>query len=138
MKPTGRRKPGEIRTEDNVKDLAHAWYKDRAAFSFSPVSNGMGVHGLPDRMGCVPVVVTIDMVGKEIGLFIAVEAKRPGRRGEKNRGMKQHQVDRATEIIEASGISICCDGREDLAGLDVLLDILCHTKSPKPAEPFPN
>ena len=78
----------------------------------------MGTHGIPDRIGCVPIVVTPEMVGKRLGLFVAVESKRPGRRGEKDRGMKQNQKDHMDAINHTGGIAICCDGVDDLQLLE--------------------
>lgn len=105
-------------TEDDVKDLVKEWYGARAAWHYAPIQNGMGVHGIHDRVGCVPIVVTPQMVGKRIGLFVSVESKRPGRRGEKDRGMSAHQRDHMNDINAAGGVAICCDGAEDLADLD--------------------
>ena len=130
MKPTGRKKPGELRDEGDVKALVQDWFNDHDGWHYAPVQSGLGVHGIHDRLGCVPIVVTPEMVGKRIGLFVSVESKKPGRRGEKHRGMSQHQFDHMNAINEAGGISICCDGKEDLAGLDLLLYILRSTKRP--------
>ena len=105
-------------SEADVKSVVKKWYEINHAWSFSPVSNGMGVHGIHDRLGAVPVVVTPAMVGKTVALFVSVESKRPGRRGESRRGMSQHQYDHMVDIKAAGGFSICCDGYEDLAELD--------------------
>lgn len=105
-------------TENHVKDLVLDWYKAHNAYNFAVVQNGMGVHGILDRNGCLPLTVTPAMVGKVVGLYIGVESKRPGRRGEKNRGMSPHQFDHMTAINAAGGLAICCDGYEDLAELD--------------------
>lgn len=117
-------------TEDHVKDIVHDWYKDHDAFSWATVQNGMGIHGIHDRTGVVPIIVTPEMVGKRIGLFVSVESKRPGRRGEKDRGMSKHQVLFQAGVIQAGGLSICCDGYEDLAVLDRLLAFLQHGTIP--------
>lgn len=106
------------RTENDVKAQVKDWYDQRAAWHYAPIQNGLGVHGIHDRIGCMPVVVTPEMVGKRIGLFVSVESKRPGRRNEKDRGMSKHQVEHMRAIREAGGLSICCDGVEDLASLE--------------------
>ncbi len=113
-------------TEDDVKDILKDWFTAHAAWHYAPIQNGLGVHGIHDRIGCVPVTVTPAMVGKRIGLFVSVEAKRPGRRGEKNRGMSTHQYNHMIDIIVASGISLCCDGQEDLDLLDAEIRGLLH------------
>lgn len=105
-------------TENDVKELVKDWYDDLKAWHYAPVQTALGVHGIHDRIGCVPVVVTPEMVGKKIGLYVSVEAKRPGRRGEKRRGMSTHQELNLTDTVAAGGLSICCDGAEDLTGLD--------------------
>ena len=126
----------KITTENDVKTLVHDWYKARNAFSWATVQNGMGIHGIHDRTGVVPVIVTPEMVGKRIGLFVSVEAKRPGRRNEQDRGMSKHQVifmvgeDGKGGVIGAGGVSICCDGQEDLDTLDYLFRHLTGTSLP--------
>lgn len=41
------------------------------------ISTGMA-NGAPDLVGWMPVVVTPDMVGRTVALFVGIEAKRPG------------------------------------------------------------
>mgnify|MGYP001565591909 CR=1 FL=1 len=111
-----------IESENDVKDkLVKPWYDARGAWHYAPIQNGMGEHGIHDRIGCVPVVVTQEMVGKKIGLFVSVEAKRPGRREEKDRGMSHHQNAHMNDINEAGGISVVADSKEDLNILDWLI-----------------
>ena len=45
-----------------------------------PVQTGYGKTGVPDHLYCVPVTITPDMVGKTYGMFIAIEAKRFGKK----------------------------------------------------------
>lgn len=65
--------------EGKVKDACKRRLKQLGAYYFMPVSNGMGKHGIPDIIVCLPVEVTQDMVGKKLGVFCAVETKAPGR-----------------------------------------------------------
>lgn len=116
----------EIKTENRVKEIVKAWFDQHGAWSYAPVQNGLGVHGVHDRLGCLPIVVTPQMVGKRIGLFVSVESKRPGRRGEPNRGMSKHQVDHMTDIRAAGGLSICCDGYADISHLEAQLQTLLN------------
>lgn len=104
----------ELTTENAVKDVVRQWCDAQGAFHFAVVQNGMGVHGIHDRLIALPLTVTPAMVGKKIALFVSIEAKRPGRRGEKNRGMSKHQVLFWEGVTGAGGLSICCDGQEDL------------------------
>ena len=110
-------------TEPKVKDKVKAWYDRLGAWSYAPIQNGMGVHGIPDRVGCVPVVITQEMVGKVFGMFVAIEAKGEGRRGEKDRGCTPNQVEQLKGIGEAKGVALVCDGDEDLRSLDWILQI---------------
>jgi len=108
----------KITTEAHVKQLVKEWYEQRGAWSYSPIQNGMGVHGIPDRVGCVPIVVTQAMVGKRIGLFVAIEAKAPGRRGEAREGCSVHQANHLRDINAAAGVGEKVDGKEELSAVD--------------------
>lgn len=66
--------------EGAVKKDVAVWLKAKQAWSFRPVSNGMGQHGIPDIIACIPITITPDMVGRKLGLFAGIETKAPGRR----------------------------------------------------------
>lgn len=110
-----------VETENDVKKLVKKVFDDRLAWSYAPIQTGMGAHGIPDRVGCMPVRITPEMVGSVVGLFVAVEAKRPGRRGEKNAGATGQQVDQLRDIIDAGGIAMLVDGEDDAAILRIAL-----------------
>lgn len=114
----------ELKSENDVKDSIKQWLDRRNAWSYAPIQNGMGVIGIHDRIACLPVTVTEAMVGKRIGLFLSIEAKAPGRRGEDDRGLSKHQRRHMNAIHMAKGISLVCDGLEDLGELEQLLDRL--------------
>ena len=117
-----KRKPKvKLKPESDVKTLVSDWFKSLSAWHYAPIQNGLGVHGIHDRVGCVPVTVTPGMVGKKIGLFVSVEAKAEGRREEERRGMSTHQYNHMTDILTAGGLSIVCDGQEDLDKLSCRL-----------------
>lgn len=109
----------KITTENHVKEMVKTWFDDRQAWSFAPIQNGLGVHGIHDRVGCVPVTITPEMVGEQIGVFVSVECKKPGRRGEQNRGLSKHQQLVMDAIHDAYGLTVVCDGFEDLERLNV-------------------
>jgi hypothetical protein len=111
----------KIETEGDVKDLVMQWYKQRSGFSYAPVQNGLGVHGVHDRVGVIPIVVTPEMVGKTVGVFASVECKKPGRRNERDRGMSRHQVMFLEGVRVAGGLSKCVDGYEDLEVLEGMI-----------------
>jgi hypothetical protein len=104
--------------ENDVKKLVLKWFKKRLGWSYAPIQNGLGAHGIPDRVGCVPVKITPEMVGKTIGVFVAIESKRPGRRGEALGGATGPQVDQLRGIISARGMGSMCDSQNDLDKLD--------------------
>lgn len=109
------------KTENDVKDLVKDWFEAHSAWHYAPIQNGLGVHGIHDRIGCVPVRITPEMVGSTIGRFVSIESKRPGRRGEENRGMTKHQFNNLKDIGLAGGVSVVCDGEDDLAVTEALL-----------------
>lgn len=125
----------KIETEAHVKELVREWFKARGGWRFSPVQTGMGEHGIPDSVGGVPILVTPEMVGRTICISVTVEAKKPGRRGEKDRGMSKHQVLFQERVRAAHGISVCCDSIEDLQWLDRDIRALQYAK-PSPVEFF--
>ena len=86
--------------ESKVKKKVKAWlYKTfPSVFEFMPVSNGMGKHGIPDHIACVPVVITDEMVGETIGVFVGIEAKT------EVGVLSRHQERRIEEIVDAGGI----------------------------------
>ena len=81
---------------------------DHGVFSVPIAANGMGVSGISDRLGV------------KDGVFIAIEVKRPGRRGEANRGCSALQVKFLQQITEKGGIGFVFDGEDDDA--EKLLD----------------
>lgn len=64
-------------------------------------ATGMGVSGVSDRL-CV-----------KHGVFIAVEAKRPGRRGQTNRGCSALQAKFLNSVATHDGIALVFDGEDD-------------------------
>src|SRR3972149_10878413 len=114
----------KIETENQVKALVKKWFDAQQAWSYAPIQNGLGVHGIPDRIGCMAVVVTQAMVGKKLGLFVAVEAKRPGRESEVHGGLTRHQLNNLDAIFLAGGIAEVCDGEADIVELDITLERL--------------
>lgn len=110
--------------ENDVKELVKDWFETHDGHSFPISNNGMGVHGLPDRVGCIPVVVTPEMVGKRIGVFVGLEAKAPGRRGQKLGGASQQQLGQLESILSAAGLAGLVDCQPDLDRMDAILSAL--------------
>lgn len=55
--------------EGKVKEAVKKFLKARGVWFYMPVSNGMGRHGIPDIICCVP----------PSGKFLAIECKAPGK-----------------------------------------------------------
>ena len=108
----------KVVTENHVKALVKKWFDDRGAWSFAPIQNGLGVHGIPDRVGCVPLTITANMVGMQLGVFVAVECKKPGRRKEARQGLSAHQEIVIKDIVTAHGIAHRVDGPDELLAVD--------------------
>ena len=65
--------------EGRVKLAVRKRLKALGYWHYFPVQNGLGCVGIPDVIGCKPVTITSEMVGKTIGVFFAVETKAPGK-----------------------------------------------------------
>ena len=77
-------------------DYTHSgWY-------YMPVSNGMGVHGIPD------------FIGHYRGEFFAIEAKAPGKTASPLQEIQLHAIDRT------GGVCGVVDGEESMAQFMIL------------------
>jgi len=68
---------------------------------FNPVPGGYGVAGIHDCLG------------QYKSRFFSIEVKKPGRRGEKNRGMSAQQKHQYDAINKTRGFAMVFDGGED-------------------------
>ena len=103
--------------EGKVKAKIKSWLSRTfpSVFQFMPVSNGMGKHGIPDHIACVPIVITQYMVGQTIGVFVGIEAKTA-------KGVvSKHQARCMAEIVAAGGIV------EVVYGTDESFDLMCRS-----------
>ena len=91
--------------EGKVKKAVKSVFVENGVWYYMPVQNGMGTVGIPDLVACAPITITEDMVGKKIGVFVAVETKAPGK--EKNTTPNQKNV--LHGISEAGGVAIVTD-----------------------------
>lgn len=71
--------------------------------------------GIPDILACVPTVITEDMVGKTIGVFVAPEIKNPNGKGVTSALQKRN----IKQINRAGGKSA-----SDIISVDNLKDLL--------------
>lgn len=93
--------------EGKVKDGIKKFLKERGAWYFMPVSNGMGQMGIPDIICCYK------------GVFVAIEAKAPGKRN----NVTANQVRVMTQIQVAQGYAWVVDDIRDLPVLFNSLDV---------------
>jgi len=63
----------EAVVKKTTKQVLDEW----GAYMFWPVPTGFGAHTV-DCLACVPIKITLDMVGRTMGLFVAIETKREG------------------------------------------------------------
>lgn len=68
-----------VAEKDVKKDISKRLKTVPGLWYYMPVQSAYGVHGIPDYVACVPLTITEDMVGLRIGVFAAIEAKRPGK-----------------------------------------------------------
>lgn len=83
--------------EGKVKQRIKSFLKEVGAWQYWPVSNGMGVHGIPDCICCYK------------GMFYAFEVKAPGKREHKRRGATALQSIQIKSINDAGGVSQVVD-----------------------------
>ena len=99
--------------EGAIKEAVKKLLKARGIWYYLPVSNGMGQHGIPDFICCVPPT----------GKFLAIETKAPG----KLRTVTPLQERAIGNIRTAKGWALVIDDAEDLRDfLDV--EGICPTK----------
>ena len=91
--------------EGKVKDQVKKFFKEKQIWSYMPVQNGMGVVGIPDLVGCAPLKITPDMVGKTLGVFFAVETKAPG----KIKNATENQKRNLRAIGTHGGVAVVAD-----------------------------
>ena len=100
--------------EGKVKDAIKKFLKERGAWYFMPVSNGMGQVGIPDIIICYK------------GVFVAIEAKAPGKK--KNVTSNQERVIEA--IRNADGFAWVVDNPDDLKTLFDSIDVYFKLERP--------
>ena len=79
--------------EGKVKKAVKAYLDKLGIWHFSPVSNGMGVHGIPDIIACWR------------GRFVGIECKAPGKRSNTSE-LQKMQLD---SIQKCDGIAVVVD-----------------------------
>jgi hypothetical protein len=87
--------------EGKVKAAVKKYLKERAVWYCMPMGTGFGSSGVPDFLCC------------KNGLFIAIETKAPGKRGNTS-VLQRQQID---SIHLAGGIAVVIDDVEQLRGI---------------------
>ena len=87
--------------EGRVKAQVKDWLTAQGIWHFSPVSNGMGRHGIPDLICCAG------------GLFLGIECKAPGKKGT----VTPLQRRELARIDQAGGIALVVDDASELPHL---------------------
>lgn len=94
--------------EGKVKQRIKEFLKELGAWQYWPVSNGMGVHGIPD------------VIVNHKGRFFAFEVKAPGKRNQKRRGATALQELQINKINASGGVAAvvdCVSEVKELMGL---------------------
>lgn len=116
------RKHRKAESEKWVKDQTKKLFSEEAPkmWWYMPVQGLEGEHGIPDFVGCCPVKVTQDMVGRELPLFLSIETKADDGK------VSTIQENCIKRIREAKGIAWVVRGKEGLADLRDKLRALLH------------
>lgn len=99
--------------EGKVKEAIKKLLKKWGIWFYMPVSNGMGVHGIPDLMCCYE--------GLLIGIETKAPLKNPSTEEQRWKKATPNQQNRMTEIREAGGIALVVD---DVAQVEELLNAI--------------
>jgi len=94
--------------EGKVKDAVKKFLKERGAWYFMPVSNGMGQVGIPDIICCYK------------GFFIAIETKAPGKKSQVTDNQKRVM----DAIRDATGLAWVVDDPTELDAIFNAVDIM--------------
>ena len=94
--------------EGKVKQAVRRVLAKHDCYWFFPMQNGLGRVGIPDIIACLPVIITDEMVGKEIGMFVGIETKAPGKLAR----VTENQKKELNAIAEHGGIAILTDNAE--------------------------
>lgn len=98
--------------EGKVKAAVKRWLADKGWWYCMPATGGYGSSGVPDILGCRPVVVTPEMVGSTMGAFFAIETKAKGKRTNTT-SLQDRQI---MGIHQAGGAAVVIDDVAQLEG----------------------
>jgi len=101
--------PKVIKTENHVKELLKKMLDEIGALHYPASAGAYSSRGISDRIACYK------------GRFIAIEAKKPGRRGEENEGLSALQKRFGEEVLEAGGWFFKVDDEESIESAKQIL-----------------
>jgi hypothetical protein len=117
--------------EGRVKHAVKKLLASIKAFFFMPVQNGMGRVGIPDFICCIPVTITPEMVGRTVGLFVAIETKAPGKCDQTTANQERE----LGSIRAANGVALVVDDAETARAALHRLGVYAYTTPQQPACP---
>lgn len=87
----------------SVKRVLHA----RQSYQFWPVQTGYGM-AVVDCLACVPITITPDMVGRQVGVFVAIETK-----AEDTETVTPRQAEIMRSVRQACGVALMINRADD-------------------------
>lgn len=102
----------KIESENDVKRALKDMLDAIGAFHFPASAGAFSIGGVSDRLACYQ------------GRFVAIEAKRPGRRGEENEGLSGLQVKFGRAVTAAGGLFFKVDDLESIEDVRKELEAL--------------
>jgi hypothetical protein len=78
--------------EKQIKESINKMLDNIPESKFFPYNPYYGEAGIPDIIGVMRVVITPDMVNKEVGLFVGIEVKREGEKPTKLQAMQINKM----------------------------------------------
>jgi hypothetical protein len=102
--------------EKTVDKHVQAFWRKLGGWCFKVHGNEFTGAGIPDIVGCVPITITQEMVGKTVGFFVALEDKR-----DEDAEASLIQLQTIEEIKAAKGYSRVVHSKEE--GKAALLEV---------------
>lgn len=99
-----------MKPEADVKKQIKEVLERYTTLQFMHVPTGYGVKGIHDHIACVPLEIKPEHVGKKLGVFVSIEAKREGKT------MSTLQEDFFTDVKDMCGFVMCVDGTREEDG----------------------
>ena len=89
----------EAKVQTKIKEKLESF----GAWCFKAMKSSKG--GTSDLIACLPITITKDMVGKKVGLFVAIEVKDLGKIST-TKGIQHYQI---KKVKQAGGVGLVAD-----------------------------